>query len=356
VLGWCLTMALDPQKSLVFFLPGIMGSVLRYKIPDSNGGTTNGIMWGTDGLQNLHTLGTTPERLRAPGYAHSVIESVLTFNAGESDVYGSLMRFCSSESGLGLKEGLNFHPFPYDWRQDNAVSARHLASRIRELDPDQEKDLYFIAHSMGGLVCRIAISSEPEIRKRMRLLFQIASPIEGSPKAYWTLNKYPEFSKFIDVLYLRKHLGNPDRRAQLLYAVQSFTSAFQLLPPSHVVTLIGPSGAEYPARHPEAWPIQLQDQLAKAEAIQSFLKIPAEIPVRCVYSERRKTLWRFFVNTFWSITARRSKPDGDETVPASSAKALSEESACYEATGKLTEHTALCQHPKVHEQLRQVFE
>jgi pimeloyl-ACP methyl ester carboxylesterase len=266
------------------------------------------------------------------------------------------MRFCSSEAGLGLQEGVNFHPFPYDWRQDNAASANKLADRIRQLDPNQEKELYFIAHSMGGLVCRIAITAEPEIRKRVRLFFQIASPLEGSPKAYWTLNKYPEFSPFINVLYLRKHLLEPDRRAQLLRAIQSFTSAFQLLPPRHVMTLIGPGGAEYPARHPAAWPIQLHGQLDKAEAIQPALSILPGIPMRCVYSQKRKTPWRFKVNHLWAIIARNSKPNGDGTVPATSAKSLSEESACYEATGVLTEHTDLCRHPNVHEQLKQAFQ
>jgi pimeloyl-ACP methyl ester carboxylesterase len=351
-----LKMPMDLQKSLVVFVPGIMGSVLRYRGPDRYGNATEEILWGTDGLQNLKTLSMTPEKMKAPGYAHSVIRSVLTASAGETDIYGSLMRFCSSEAGLGLQEGVSFHPFPYDWRQDNAISASRLAERIRELDPTQEKDLYFIAHSMGGLVCRLVMTAEPEIRKRVRLFFQIASPIEGSPKAYWTLSRYPEFSKFIDRWYLGKHVSNPNRRAQLLLAIQSFTSAFQLLPPGHVMTLIGPGGAEYPARHPDAWPIQLQGQLAKAEAIQSALRIPAEIPMRCVYSEKRQTPWRFAVDRFWSIIARHSKPNGDETVPASSAKALSEESAFYQATGKLTEHTLLCQHPEVHEQLKQAFQ
>lgn len=341
-------MALDRENSLVIFVPGIMGSVLRYRGPDQYGNATEEILWGTDGLQNLDTLSRTPEKMRAPAYAHSVIRSVITAGMGDKDIYGSLIRFCLSESGLGLREGVNFHPFPYDWRKDNALSADALAKRIRVLDPINEKQVYLIAHSMGGLVCRIMINREPEILRRTRLFFQIASPVEGSPRAFWTLNKYPEFDTFVNLFYLRKHILKPDRRAQLLVAVQSFASVFQLLPPRHVNTLIGPSGAEYPAVYPDAWPMQLHSQLAKAEAIQSILDIPAEIPMRCLYSGQRPTPWRFAVNRFWTITGREKRRDGDETVPASSAQARSRCEVHFEITGELTEHTALCRNPEVH--------
>ncbi len=314
-------MALDLADSLVIFVPGIMGSVLRYRGPDRHGNATEEVLWGTDGLGNLDVLSRTPERMRAPGYAHSVIRSVITIGSGERDIYGSLISFCLSSSGLGLSEGVSFSPFPYDWRNDNVVSADGLAQRIRALDPTDEKHLYLIAHSMGGLVCRVMINRHPEIGRRVRFLFQIASPLEGSPKAFWTLNKYPEFSPFIDLFYLRKHLLHPDRRAQLLLAVQSFTSMFQLLPPRHINALIGPGGAEYPSVHPDAWPMQLQSQLSRAEAIQSLLDVPTHIAVHCIYSAKRATLWRFVVDRFWTITGSEKKRDGDETVPASSARA-----------------------------------
>jgi pimeloyl-ACP methyl ester carboxylesterase len=357
VLGSSIGMPLDPQKSLVFFVPGIMGSVLRYRGLDRYGHATEGILWGTEGAQNLKNLAMHPEMMRAPAYAHRVISFVQTPSLEQSDVYGGLMRFCSSADGLGMIEKINFHPFPYDWRQDNAVSASRLGERIRELDPEGKKDLYFIAHSMGGLVCRLAITGQSEISKRVRLLFQIASPIEGSPKAYWTLNRYPEFGKFIDPWYLRRHHRDPDLRAQLVVTIQSFTSAFQLLPPRHVTTLIGPGGAEFPARHPDAWPNQLHGQLEKAEAIQSALSIPNDVRTCCVYSAKNKTPWRFAVDQFFSIIARfPPQPNGDGTVPASSARALpSVANEYYEATGKLTEHTALCQHPEVRTKLKQAF-
>lgn len=254
-------MPLHREKALVIFVPGVMGSVLRYRGPDQYGNATEEILWGTDGLQNLDTLSRTPEKMRAPAYAHSVIRSVITAGSGEQDVYGSLIRFCLSEEGLGLREGINFYPFAYDWRNDNSLSADHLAKRIRELDPTEEKRVYLIAHSMGGLLCRIMLNREPQIRSRTSLFFQIASPIEGSPRAFWTLHKYPEFSNFVDLFYLRRHLLNPDRRAQLLVTIRSFASLFQLLPPRHISALIGPSGAEYPAVFPDAWPTQLHSQL-----------------------------------------------------------------------------------------------
>jgi pimeloyl-ACP methyl ester carboxylesterase len=280
---------------------------------------------------------------------------VITAGSGEQDIYGSLIRFCLSEAGLGLREGVNFYPFPYDWRKDNALSADDLAQRIRELDPSKEKQVYLIAHSMEGLVCRIMLNRQPEILRRTRLFFQIASPVEGSPKAFWTLNKYPEFSTFIDLFYLRKHLLNPDRRAQLLVAVQSCASLFQLLPPRHINTLIGPGGAEYPAVCPDAWPMQLHSQLAKAESIQSVLDVSAGIAMRSIYSGQHPTMWRFAVDRFWTIMGMEKKPDGDETVPASSARARSSGEVQVEVKGELTEHTALCRNPEVHRLLKEAI-
>ena len=184
-------MALDPATSLVIFVPGIMGSVLRYRGPDRHGNATEEILWGTDGLGNLDILSRTPEKMRAPGYAHSVIRSVITAGSGQTDIYGGLISFCLSKSGLGLSDGVTFYAFPYDWRNDNALSAAELAMRIGSLDPAGEKHLYLIAHSMGGLVCRVMINRHPEIARRVVSYFRSHRPLRARQRPFGPLTSIP---------------------------------------------------------------------------------------------------------------------------------------------------------------------
>jgi hypothetical protein len=208
---------------------------------------------------------------------------------------------------------------------------------------------------MGGLVSRMILNTQPDIATRTKLFFQIASPVEGSPKAYWTLNKYPELSPFIDKLYLAHHLRDPDRRARLVTSVQSFASVFQLLPPGHINVLVGPGSKTYPAVHQEAWPKQLHGQLALAESIQEYLDPPSGMKVRCVYTKQHPTASQFVVDQFWVIKARGQPTVGDQTVPASSASARSSDEIRVAVEGPLTEHTALCSNPKVHQLLREAL-
>jgi len=274
----------------------------------------------------------------------------------ETDLYGNMIRFCLSPVGLGLTEGTTFHPFAYDWRRDNIFSANQLAERIRNLDPTNNKRVYLIAHSMGGLVSRIMLNNASDISARTRLLFQISSPLEGSPKAFFTLNKHPEFSTLLDRYYLSGSWFSAKRHAQLLTTVQSFSSLFQLLPPRHVNVLIGPDNTEYPAVHPEAWPLQFHGQLDRANAAQPLLDVPPSIPIRGVYAEGHATDSQFVVNRDWTIIRRLRRNHGDATVLASSALARTIAENHIAITNGSTDHVALCGNPDVHALLKEAIQ
>ncbi len=87
------------------------------------------------------------------------------------------------ESLAGMPE---LFPFPYDWRRDNAETARRLADYVRLIlsvhsDADQ---VDIVAHSMGGLVARRFQLEEPG---RVGNFISICSPFLGATKAIGTM-------------------------------------------------------------------------------------------------------------------------------------------------------------------------
>ncbi len=77
-------------------------------------------------------------------------------------------------------------PFPYDWRQDNALTAQRLADYI-DLILTVHADapnVDIVAHSMGGLVARRYMIDHPG---RVGKFVSVASPFLGAPKAVATM-------------------------------------------------------------------------------------------------------------------------------------------------------------------------
>lgn len=75
--------------------------------------------------------------------------------------------------------------FPYQWRQDNQLTAQQLADTITRTKLDcgcPKVDL--VAHSMGGLVARSYIEGDG-YRGDVGKLIEIATPNRGSPEAYY---------------------------------------------------------------------------------------------------------------------------------------------------------------------------
>ncbi len=86
----------------------------------------------------------------------------------------------------GYAQGETLFTFPYDWRNNNVITAAYLKDKIDEVKSitgAEKVDL--IAHSMGGLVSRFYIESELYENDVDQVIF-IATPHLGAPKSYLT--------------------------------------------------------------------------------------------------------------------------------------------------------------------------
>ena len=67
---------------------------------------------------------------------------------------------------------------------------QQLAAAILDVSPSPQK-LHVIAHSMGGLDARFAISKVPGVAERVQTLVTIGTPHRGSPVANAFMNRTP---------------------------------------------------------------------------------------------------------------------------------------------------------------------
>ncbi len=83
---------------------------------------------------------------------------------------------------LGRKPTL--FAFPYDWRQDNAITADMLKEKIQEVKEKSGRDkVDIVAHSMGGLVARAYIQSDDYQNDVDQVIF-LGTPHLGSVDSY----------------------------------------------------------------------------------------------------------------------------------------------------------------------------
>lgn len=83
---------------------------------------------------------------------------------------------------LGRKPTL--FAFPYDWRQDNNITAQLLKEKIQEVKEKSGKDkVDIVAHSMGGLVARAYIQGDDYQNDIDQVIF-LGTPHLGSVESY----------------------------------------------------------------------------------------------------------------------------------------------------------------------------
>jgi hypothetical protein len=211
------------MPDVVVCIPGITGSVLRKGNKD---------VWNISGsaiFNALTTLGGNIQDLKLKEdpvdvddvdgiTATSVIRDIhLIPGIWKIDGYTKLVRHL--EEKFDVKHGENLFEFPYDWRRDNRVASRQLATKAkgwleawRQKSGHKDAKLILIGHSMGGLISRHFIECREGWRDT-RMLVTLATPYGGSLYSLGTLVNGKRI-KFFDLTEVSR----------------SMTSLYQLLP------------------------------------------------------------------------------------------------------------------------------
>lgn len=214
---------------VVVLLPGITGSVLTKDGKEVWAPTPGAALRGLLSLGRSLTknLEVEDDNWTAPNLGDGV-EATRLVDAAQIipglwkiDVYSEIEDFLLST--FDLTRGVNYFPFPYDWRRDNRASAVRLqeksrawltAWRARSGNPHVQ--LVLVGHSMGGLVARYFVEALGGWRDTTAVV-TFGTPFYGSLNA-------------VDFLVngFRKNLGpfNVDLSSQL----RSMTSVQQLVP------------------------------------------------------------------------------------------------------------------------------
>lgn len=89
---------------------------------------------------------------------------------------------------LGYKKGLTLFGFPYDWRLSSSKNSAQLKQTIdRALKNSGAKQVQLVVHSMGGVLVKETLLSNPSYQQKVRKIIYMGTPFLGSPRAYQAL-------------------------------------------------------------------------------------------------------------------------------------------------------------------------
>ena len=171
----------------VVIIPGILGSKLQDK-------TTKKIIWGEGSyfwnaasvLPNLERLEIKTPSDADRAEAIGLIDKIEWLGPLWVDhYYDTLINFLK-ENGYSDAPGPSrtLYVFPYDWRRSNSETAQLFSSYIDKNLKDRKFDI--IAHSMGGIVSRLFIEKDNQLR--VRKLIYLGTPFFGSMNTLATLS------------------------------------------------------------------------------------------------------------------------------------------------------------------------
>jgi pimeloyl-ACP methyl ester carboxylesterase len=194
----------------VLILPGIMGSRLC-AVKRSRGARA-----AAPASSPQEVLWIDPERIAAGRLKELILPSA------ESIRPMGVLLFSYARLKLTLEiEGFDAEFFPYDWRLGIDELGTALASRIAA----QDQPVILIAHSMGGLIARIAVKHLP--RRLVRKLIMLGTPNRGSFAPVLALRgTYP----FVRRLARLDHRHSPEYLAQDVFC--TFPGIYHMLPSS----------------------------------------------------------------------------------------------------------------------------
>jgi pSer/pThr/pTyr-binding forkhead associated (FHA) protein len=284
----------------VVIVPGLMGSELW---------SGNDQVW-----PNLKRIFVHPDLLaiseRRPLEARRILQQVVIVpNLFKKDKYNRLGNYL--EEGLGYERGKNLLEFAYDWRQDNRVSARHLANAIDEWQRrsrDAARPITIVAHSMGSLVSRYYVEHLGGKEKVERMIF-LGGPHHGAPQAIGALFFGPKLLPF----------GLVGER--LRDVVANFPAMYQLLPTYSCG--VDQAGERINVLADEMWISERQRALLRdARKFRKELGTRSSVPAICIFGYGLRTITGVSVHRGsernWE-KVQLSTGQGDDMVPEPSA-------------------------------------
>ena len=127
---------------------------------------------------------------------------------------GKTIAATDAHSGTYLKfklwlqsEGFNVDFHPFDWRRSIPELGAELATRI---NAEAASEVHLVAHSMGGLVARAALSADAGQLSKMKRLVMLGTPNFGSfapVLVYRGLYRFLKLIAFLDLAHSAEELG-----------------------------------------------------------------------------------------------------------------------------------------------------
>ncbi|MGD8190400.1 lipase/acyltransferase domain-containing protein [Brevibacillus ginsengisoli] len=111
----------------------------------------------------------------------------LDYGVGQSlsEEYFSMAQKLQS---IGYQKGRTLFGFPYDWRLSGSTNSTQLKQTIdRALQNSGAKQVQLVAHSMGGILIKETLLSNPSYQQKVRKVIYIGTPFLGAPRAFEAL-------------------------------------------------------------------------------------------------------------------------------------------------------------------------
>ncbi|WP_377190468.1 lipase family alpha/beta hydrolase [Ruegeria meonggei] len=216
----------------VVLIPGIMGSVLNTPSGD--------VIWPPTAWEVTTGYKRLDQIMRNDLRATDIVRRVSCVG-----IYRPLIKQLND---IGFTEGgadKRLDIFAYDWRLDLEDMAAQLSGRMENLVQEGAESLTIVAHSMGGLIARLAV--EPSTYRgtswfpKLQGLITYGTPHLGAPNA------------LVRILGLEGQIGVSGKDFATFAADPRFPSAYQLLPAPG-------EKAVWDAAHVSLPPVDIYDQ------------------------------------------------------------------------------------------------
>jgi len=222
------------KRPVVFVVPGIMGSHLSTRRGSVAGGNSQRL-W-------LDTWGLVQGRFGSLKFPEGRVEPEGLLE----DFYGDLCRHLSATHDVV--------PFEYDWRKPIETEAQRLAQRMEAVlkSLGGRQPVRLLAHSMGGLVCRVMIRQSVDTWKRMLAhpggrFVMLGTPNNGSHLIAQHLVGKADITRTIARIDLTHSLQ------EILDVVATMPGALQLLPRPNARFVSDPGRMPPDYHSPELW-------------------------------------------------------------------------------------------------------